>query len=58
MSRDKEKGMGIITIKSNPIQTVEKQYQRSSHTVVKVLNPMSGLSAWGSDKGTRNPQGI
>ena len=35
-----------------------EQYQRSSHTVAKVLNSTSGFPAWGSDKGTGYPQGI
>ena len=29
----------------------------TSPTLVKVLNPMSAFPAWGSDKGTGNPQG-
>ena len=39
-------------------QTGEQQQPRSSPTIVKVLNPMSGSPAWGSDKGTGNPQEI
>ena len=39
-------------------QTGEQLYQRSSHTIVKVLNPTSGFPAWGSNKGTWNPQRI
>ena len=55
---------GAITIKSNPIPTgwvtpqTGEQYQRGSPTFVKVLNPTSGFPAWGSSKGTGNPQGI
>ena len=52
-------------IKSNSIpavvgdsQTQEQKYQRSSGTVVKVLNSTSDFPAWGSIKGTGNPQGI
>ena len=39
-------------------QTGEQKYQRRSHTIVKILNPMSGFPAWESDKGTGIPQGI
>ena len=39
-------------------QQTGEQQQQSTFTIVKVLNPMSGSSAWGSDKGTGNPQGI
>ena len=39
-------------------QTGEQQYQRSSPTVVQVLNTTSGFPAWESDKGTGTPQGI
>ena len=37
-------------------QTGEQSDQRSSPTVVKVLAPRSGFPAWGSGKGTGNPQ--
>ena len=39
-------------------QNGEQWYQRSAWTVLKVLNPTSGFPAWGSNKGTANPQGI
>ena len=52
-------------IKSKPIPAkwvihkLEKNNtKRSSAPVVKVLNPTSGFLAWGSNKGTRNLQGI
>ena len=37
-------------------QTGEQWYQRSSPTAVKILSPTSGFPAWGSRKGTGNPQ--
>ena len=37
-------------------QQTGEQQQQSTFTVVKVLNPMSGSPAWGSDKGTRIPR--
>ena len=49
-------------IKSNPTparwvtRLGEQSFQRSTHIVVKVLNPMSGFPAWGSNKGAGNPQ--
>ena len=55
---------GTITMKPNPppagwvTRTREQRYQRSSPTVVKVLNLTSGFPAWVSNKGTGNPQGI
>ena len=39
-------------------QIGEQWYQRSSHTVVKVLDIPTDFSTWGSGKGTENPQGI
>ena len=36
----------------------EQLYQRSSHTVVKVLGHTTDYPTWGSSKGTENPQGI
>ena len=39
-------------------KTGEQLNRRSSPTVVKVLSPKSGFPAWGSSKGTGNPQGI
>ena len=39
-------------------QTGEQLYQRSSHTVAKVLGPTTDFSTWGSSKGTVSPQGI
>ena len=45
-----------ITLISHDSKVMLK-IQRSSPTVVKVLNPISGFPAWGSDKETRNPQG-
>ena len=39
-------------------QTGEQLYQRSSHTIGKVLRPTTDSPAWGSGKGTENPQGI
>ena len=41
----------------NP-QTGEQQYQRSYHTVVKVLNPIVAFQRRETDKGTWNIQGI
>ena len=41
----------------NP-QTGEQQNQRSSPTVVKVLNPRSDFPAWESGKGNGNPRGL
>ena len=38
--------------------TAEQLYQRNSHTVKKVLGPTTDFPAWGSGKGTENPQGI
>ena len=55
---------GTITIKPNPTpagwvtRTREQWYQRSSPTVVKVVNLTSGFPAWVSNKGAGNPQGI
>jgi len=70
MSKDKGEATmrwlgGAITIKirshtqymGDP-QTGEKESQRSSLTLVKVLSSTSGFPAWGSHKRTRNPQGI
>ena len=60
---DGRKGHNHDQIKShtcqvgNP-QTAEQSYQRSSPTIVMVLNLMSGFPAWGSDKWMGNPQGI
>ena len=39
----------------NP-QTGEQLYQRSSHTVVKVLGPTTDFPTWGSGKKTENPR--
>ena len=39
-------------------KTGEQLNRRSSPTDVKVLSPKSGFPAWGSSKGTGNPQGI
>ena len=39
-------------------QTAEQLCQRNSHTVKKVLGPTTDFPAWGSGKGTKNPQGI
>ena len=39
------------------LQTGER-YQRSFPTAVKVQNPMSGFPAWGTNGGTRSPQGM
>jgi len=39
-------------------QIGEQWYQRSSHSVVKVLDLPTDFSTWGSGKGTENPQGI
>ena len=39
-------------------QTGEQLYQRSSHTVAKVLGPTTDFPTWGSSKGTETPQGI
>ena len=36
----------------------EQLYQRSPHTVVKVLGHTTEYPTWGSSKGTENPQGI
>ena len=41
----------------NP-QTGDQLYQRSFHTVMKVLRPTTDFPTWGSSKGTENPQGI
>ena len=67
-SKDKEEApvtgrRGTIMTKLNSIptrcdsQAKEQQYQRNSPTIVKVLNPMPGFPACGSDKETGNPQG-
>ena len=52
-------------IKLNPLSTgwvthklENNNTKRSFTTFVKVLSPMSGFPAWGSDKRTGNPQGI
>ena len=54
-----------ITIKLNPMPAEWVTYKLENNntkvvlfTVVKILNPMSGFPAWGSDKGTGNPQRI
>ena len=39
-------------------QTAEQLCQRNSRTVKKVLGPTTDFRAWGSGKGTNNPQGI
>ena len=39
-------------------QTAEQLYQIHSHTVKKVLGPMTNFPTWGSGKWTENPQGI
>ena len=39
-------------------QNGEQLYQRTSHTVAKVLGPTTDFPTWGSGKGTENPQGI
>ena len=36
----------------------EQLYQRSSHTVVKILGPTTDVPTWGSGKGNENTQGI
>ena len=39
-------------------QTGEQLYQRSSHTAVGVLGPMTDFTTWEYSKWTENPQGI
>ena len=39
-------------------RTIKQLYQRSSHTVVKVLGPTTDFPTWESSKETENPQGI
>ena len=60
---DGRRGCNHNKIKSHTLwvgdpQMGEQEHQRSSPTVVKVWNPMSGFPAWGPSKGTGNPQGI
>ena len=40
---------------SDPQTGEQQQYQRSSPTVVTVLNLMPGFPAWGSNKGSGDP---
>ena len=53
-----------ITIKLNPMPAEWVTYKLENNntkvvlfTVVKILNPMSGFPAWGSDKGTGKSPG-
>jgi len=39
-------------------RTIKQLYQRSSHTVVKVLGPTTDFPTWESSKETENPQGM
>ena len=40
------------------LQAGEQLYQRSSHTVKKVLGATTDFPTWGSSKGSEKPQGI